>query len=202
MENITRRVVEDLPSRMPVTPGAYVIEHSKTGKIYIGSTNDVKQRRRGHLSTLANGINSNRGLQEAFDGDPELSFTFVLTGSRDEAYEYEQKLLNHYQGSEKLLNIAPDAKAAGLGLKRSEETRTKISEAQIGREPWNKGRPLDESHRQNVIRSREPLSKAVSVEGVVYPSLAEAGRSLGLSIGCVHKRVVSQTDRFKNYQFI
>ena len=203
MENITGQVFEDqLPRGMGESPGAYIVEHVKSGDFYVGSSAKLGVRKRLHMSTLRHGINRNEALQKAYDKDPGLRFTFVPTSTPEAAVEYEQKLLDHHRGDPKLLNIAIDAKSSGKGLVRSEETRAKISAAGMGREAFNKGKPLSEHHHQSVIASREKLAKPVSIEGVIYPSLAEATRQLNLTLGCAVKRVRSQTDQFRNWHYV
>jgi predicted GIY-YIG superfamily endonuclease len=155
MENITHKVYSDLPVGLGSSPGAYVIEHAKTGKIYVGSTGDLGNRKRGNICQLKKGKHHNGPLQTAFNTDTELSFLLIPTDTREEAYQYEQKLINHHSSTGLLFNIAPDVKSTGKGLVRSEKTRQLISDAGKGRIPFNKGQPLSESHRDAVIASRE-----------------------------------------------
>jgi hypothetical protein len=202
MDNITHEVFEDeLPRGKGLLPAAYIIEHPKSGLFYVGSTGEAGQRRRAHLSTLKLGKNRNHALQEAYNDDPELRFTFVLSSTKEEALALEQKLIDHHYGDPKLANVAPNAQAPGLGLVRSEETRLKIGEAGKGREPWNKGQTLSPIHLERVIASRDKISRKVCVEEVEYPSVSAASRALGVQPSCVVKRIASQTDQFKNYRY-
>lgn len=201
MENITLEALSELPKGMGLSPGVYVIEHVSTGSMYVGSTGELGQRKRWHLSTLRLGKNRNAPLQRAYDEDPQLDFTFIPTKTKEEAVAFEQQLLDHLQGDPRLLNIAPNAKAPGLGLIRSEETRARISVAGIGRESFNKGKPMTDSHHQNLIASREKLAKPVEINGVCYPSLAEATRQLNVSLGCAWKRINTHTNQFKNWRY-
>lgn len=202
MEQMTQPVLDELPVGDIVSNAAYIIEHEKSGKIYISSTADVRSRRNDHMSRLRKGINRNGPLQAAFNENQNLSFTFIPTATREEAYDFEQKLINHYKGSEMLLNLATDVKAAGKGLIRSEETRQKISEAGMGRPCKYKGQPVSEAHHLAIIASREKIRKQVSINGTVYPSLTEAGNQLGHTHSCIIKRIASQSDQFKDYFFL
>lgn len=183
-------------------PAVYVIEHEATGKIYIGSTGDIAQRKRAHRSDLSRGVARNKPLQDVFNSDSTIEFTVLPVATKEEAIAYEQKLLDQYKDSGLLLNVALDARASGKGLIRSEETRDRISEAGMGRTAFNKGKPLSEQHHSSLIESRKALSKAVVVDGQTYPSLNEAARQTGFSLGCIAKRISSKSESFTNYSYV
>lgn len=200
MDNIVE-VCEELPRRGGSKPAAYVIEHEKSGKFYVGSTGNAAQRKRGHLSDLRCGVNSNKELQDAFNDDPGLKFTFVLTPNREAAYDFEQKLLDHHKSDPRLCNTAPDARVPGKGMVRSEETRARISEVQIGKVSPLRGRTLSEEQRQKIVDTRERLRTPVVIDGVQYQSLSEAGQAMGVTASRIRKRILSPSDRFSNYSF-
>lgn len=199
MENITSFFPEEEAKRVP---GVYLITHEKTNDFYVGSSGDLQQRRRGHLSDLRRGCNKNKRLQHLYNSDENLKFLFKATSNREEAYKTEQELLDKFANSQHMLNTARHAKAAGLGLVRSEETRQKISQAGLGRIPPNKGVGMNEEYHSNFLRSREPLCKKVNVDGQEFVSLAEAARQLNLTIGCLHKRINSSNPSFSNYNYV
>lgn len=59
----------------------YIIENNKTGKFYIGRTNDPSARKRCHLSELRRGIHGNPRLQASFNKHGESAFEFKVVDS-------------------------------------------------------------------------------------------------------------------------
>lgn len=127
--------------------GTYTISHKKTGRIYIGSSNDMPRRARTHKSQLKNNCHPNWDLQRAYNDDPEIEFFFIITEDREAAYDREEQLINHWKDKVSLFNIATDVrngvanlseesiakiKQAITGLSRTEETRDKIRQAKLG----------------------------------------------------------------------
>lgn len=68
------------------------------------------------------------------------------------------------------------------GKTHSVETRQKLREASLGRLPSN--------------------TEKVLIDGVLYPSLTEAGRKLGLHCTVVRHRTLSKNPKFANYQLV
>lgn len=66
------------------------------------------------------------------------------------------------------------------GRTHSEETRKKLSEARKGNVP--------------------PNTLSVVIDGVIYPSLAEAGRQLGIPVPTIHYRIKSNNPKYSGYE--
>ena len=93
-----------------------------------------------------------------------------------------------------LKSVRDKISASSKGKEISPEHRKKISETQKGRIPWNlgvntgpawnRGIPHTEEQRAKMKASRnsrpDPIARAVECDGVIYPSVAEAARVLGL----------------------
>ena len=91
----------------------------------------------------------------------------------------------------KLLNIAiEDVTKTSLGLKRSVESREKMSESQTGRKFTNEAKknmsdaqkrylstPEGQARFSNIINK---ISKTVTIDGNTYSSISEASRILGI----------------------
>lgn len=58
----------------------YALKHEPTGKIYVGSTHDVINRVRTHISLLKRGYHTNVAMQEDFNRYGEGYVVFVLDG--------------------------------------------------------------------------------------------------------------------------
>lgn len=162
--------------------GAYTIEHTASGKFYVGSTNDLAGRRSRHLTDLKYNRHPNLHLQRAYNLDPRIEFFFVITEDREQAYDYEQTLLDIHMEQGNLFNMAKDARiavielseeskekhrAALTGLKRSEETKDRMRQAKLGksrseevREALRKhhlGTKLSEETRRKMSESRKGM---------------------------------------------
>jgi len=99
---------------------------------YFGQTQDFKQRKSKHLWHLKKGTHRNKFMQNVYDKHQDFHFQEVLHCSVDELNQQEQRLLDAFWGTEGCLNISKDAEAVQRGLKRSEETKKKLSEAMKG----------------------------------------------------------------------
>ncbi|MDQ2996402.1 MAG: GIY-YIG nuclease family protein [Chloroflexota bacterium] len=112
--------------------GVYQILCVPTGKIYIGSTSDLCTRWREHRWTLNRGTHHSQYLQRAWDKYGETAFIFsvlelVLPESLLQA---EQQWINKTRCYERNrgFNIC-SAAGSVLGIKRSDVTRQKMSDA-------------------------------------------------------------------------
>lgn len=118
---------------------------------YVGQSVDIKNRWRYHLASLRNGRHMNIVTQRAFDKYGELNFKFeiLIECDKSESTEIEQWFLDEMCPYQRCMNISTDAKAphrgkplsekhrlaisiGGRGMKRSDETRSKISAANTG----------------------------------------------------------------------
>jgi group I intron endonuclease len=111
--------------------GVYIIENTTNGHRYIGSTINLMQRKSQHFRALRSGNNNCKILQHAFDKYGETSFIFklLLICESFELLRYEQGLIDAFLPE---YNISLTA-GSQLGVKRSEETRRKISKAKTGK---------------------------------------------------------------------
>lgn len=77
--------------------GVYEIRNNITGKIYIGSSCNIKSRIKGHINSLKNKKHSNRYLQFSWNKHGEQCFEFrilVVVNNRDELLDIEQLWLD------------------------------------------------------------------------------------------------------------
>jgi group I intron endonuclease len=120
----------------PRTSGVYAIVNVFNGKAYIGSAVDIANRWRHHIDALRAGRGQRR-LQPAWDKYGESLFRFVVLdrtdASRRQLLGYEQYWIDDWKAAGKYgYNIRVDA-SSNLGLRSSDETRAKISAANVGR---------------------------------------------------------------------
>lgn len=110
-------------------PATYALIHPATSGVYVGSTGDLYKRIATHHGHLRARTHSSRALQAAFDLDPKFDLRFKLTASKKEAECGEQQLLDQFMSSGKLLNVATDARNAGVGHVLSDEVKAKLSQS-------------------------------------------------------------------------
>ena len=199
-----------------IEAGVYVLTHLPSMKLYVGSTVDVHRRMIQHSHGLRHGKHSNRNLQEACDEAPRFNLSFRPAPPNLSKAEllnlirgWEGDLLNQYQHSELLLNIAIDPTCPGKGVSPTSETREKISKSTMGRfvssETRQKrsealmGSTFTSVRRSNISESR--TKQRVSIGGVVYKNTTEAAQRLGFKCkGSVRFRCLS--DNHPDFQFI
>lgn len=156
-------------SSIPKSPGVYIITNTVDGKVYIGSSLDMRKRCEDHVSQLRRGVHHNRRLQNAWNKHSGDVFVFdvlevVKTRDRSATIPAEQKWLDFFQvGREACYNFLLLASSPGSQVTK-DETRRRISESKRGKRltPEHKaklrrariGRPLSEAHRAALSAAR------------------------------------------------
>ncbi len=142
--------------------GIYAIINRQNGKRYYGKTVDMKGRWKQHRTELRGNRHPNPPLQNAWNKYGEWSFLFLwietVPVERLEAVEQMYLDINRGKG----YNIATDSGAPGLGRKPSAETRRKMSEAQkrIGnRPPSSKGLKRSDEHKRQISDAQKGRKK-------------------------------------------
>lgn len=130
--------------------GIYAII-SPSGKKYIGSSSNLSKRWYQHKYLLNRGDHHNRHLINAWNKyEGNLKFVILLICSPEHCLLYEQIYLDYYKPE---YNIAKSSDKAfyALGVKRTQETREKISKSLIGKN--TKGRLQSEESKQKLSKS-------------------------------------------------
>jgi group I intron endonuclease len=131
--------------------GVYAIVNKVDGKLYVGSSKDLRRRWRNHLRELQSSKHSNDHLQRAFSKYGEDAFEFRIlqdVASEEELIPAEQYWLDFTRCYDRRYgyNIDPAADRSVIsfetaakisarirGRVRSEETRAKMRAASVGR---------------------------------------------------------------------
>lgn len=133
--------------------GIYLIEHTASGKVYVGSATVFRKRWNTHKYFLRSGTHHSAHLQAAWNKYGEESFVFksLFVCAKDLLIFYEQRAIDVYQSAnrrfgfnmrekaESMLGYVPSAvtreklRAANLGKKYSAETCAKLSAMRRGR---------------------------------------------------------------------
>jgi len=149
-------------------PGIYAIKNTINGRIYIGSSIGLRDRKSGHFRWLRLGEHCNPFLQADYNkhgGDKVYEFVVLETVEDiNLLIEREQHYIDRYfDNQDRCFNICPTA-GSNLGYKMSEETKRKISIALKGQiiHPNTLARLLD--------KERNPFSRA----GIEHPKSGKA----------------------------
>jgi len=126
-----------MSSSIPRTSGIYKIACLPTGKVYIGSSVNLYQRKIGHWRDLRGGTHHSKHLQCAWCKYGEAAFMFevlelVLAPFLVEREQYWLDKIRPYD-RRKGFNISPTAGSCS-GVKRSDEVRQMMSERE--RKRW------------------------------------------------------------------
>jgi group I intron endonuclease len=141
--------------------GIYKIENLVNGKIYIGSSVDIKNRWRQHLGYFSRGKHGNVYLQRAWDKYGSENFKFDIIEKCDTGIlaEREQYYIDLFDACKFGYNLSPTA-GSNLGMIHSEEFRKKISLAQMGK----KRGPHSEEHKRKISLSETGKKKRPHTE--------------------------------------
>jgi len=151
--------------------GIYLIKNILNNKIYVGSSVNIDKRWKEHKNHLKERKHHSVLLQRAWDKYGEQSFLFEIleeVSNPEHLLAYEQVYLDYYKSYEidRGYNICKIA-GSHLGIKRSEETRKKLSEAAKNRNEEtrkklreaNVGKKHSEQTKQKLREVRQNLSE-------------------------------------------
>jgi group I intron endonuclease len=120
-----------MASILDYNTGIYQIVNQINGKRYIGSSFQLKERKKQHLRLLDYN-HPNRHLQNAYNkyGENNFKFEVLLCCDKKDLLFYEQRAINIYK-MENLYNLRPKAES-NLGRKNSESSIQKMKESHRG----------------------------------------------------------------------
>ena len=118
--------------------GIYKIQSLiKPNRIYIGSAVNIKHRWECHVSDL--GLNKHHSvkLQRHYNkyGQKDLKYSLLLGCDKEDLIKIEQYFIDSYNPYFNNRKIAD----SNIGMRRSPESRKRMSDSHMGHIPWNKG---------------------------------------------------------------
>jgi len=114
--------------------GIYQIKNEMNGKSYVGSSANAPQRWWQHVCDLRHGRHHNQRLQHAFDKYGESAFVLSILEHVEDSTQLVLREQHYLDTLRPEYNIHPIARSP-LGVRRSLETREKMSEARRGKHP-------------------------------------------------------------------
>lgn len=147
----------------------YVILNTRNGKIYIGQTQDFRERSADHKRQLDRKCHKNIHLQNSWHKYGAKSFKFKILEycPIEKLDEREQHYLDAHIAKGICYNIALDAKAPTRGRKFTDEQKQRIAES-------HKGRTISDETRRKISESEK--GKFVSAETRLKQSAAKKGK--------------------------
>lgn len=195
--------------------GVYLFWSSQTGGTYIGSSGEVGKRLSQHRADIKAKRHSCRNVHDLLPTHTLMDFEVIVifTKDREQAFDFEQKLIDEIKSPRKLLNIAADARismkgrslspehkqsllAANVGRIKSSATRKNISEGlkaahaahpEYGRK-FSETRKSSAAAKAQLESIRELVQKKILLNGVLYPSIVEAARQTGRGESTIRRR--------------
>lgn len=189
---------------IPNTAGIYAIRHCESGKLYVGSSINLRARLSRHRTNLRGMMHGNKHLQNAWNKYGEKAFQFCvleLVTDRAQLTLIEQTWIDKLNAIASGFNKRPVA-ATNLGIKLSEETRRKIALA-------NKGRRVSEATREklrqaNTGKHHSPETRAKL--SIVFSGMNKGPKSaehrhklslahVGKTLSAEHRRKLSESHK-------
>lgn len=181
----------------------YILTEINTGKLYVGSSGKIYTRIIYHKTSIKakNHPNSNVNKLLEISDIKNFDVIIIFTDTRDEAYELEQMFIDMYKNTNRLLNTARDVRYARLGAKNSEIHVQKMRQIMTGRKASVETRKIQSSfHKTNqrAIEQHKEIIEAkrrkISVYGVNYKSITEAGNKSPYSHSFIRRRLRKNND--------
>lgn len=162
---------------LPYLCGIYVITCTSTGKIYIGSSHNIKYRFSKHKYMLRRDKHPNKHLQRAWNvyGEDRFSFAILEHVAPDRLIEREQYYLDTLKPFGSVgFNGNPNAnKSPTLGVGHKPETLLKLSEA------GKKAKGLKRTPEQCAAKSKAMMGHKLSAETRAKIGAAHQGKRRG-----------------------
>lgn len=168
---------------VPQVPGVYMITNTTTGKFYVGSSKNCRNRWRSHVSMLRSGKSPCVHLQNAWNKYGECSFCVSII---EETSAYKQAEQGYIDSLKPAYNIATSVTSAMLGRKHTEGTKSKMRTSATGRTISEPARTAMSAAATGRKHSQESIEKMRIAHAGQSPSMTNraatvARNKLGLS---------------------
>ena len=162
--------------------GIYEFKNKVSGKSYVGSTKDHKERYWSHISKLKRNIHDNKELQKDFNllGRDNFEMIMLEECSIDMLLEREQfwsdKIINKYNTRKNV--------CSNIGVEHNKEIKNAMSSSRMGANNPFYGKKHSEESKNKLARSGSLSSRSKLVidteTGIFYNCAREAGEANGI----------------------
>ena len=129
--------------------GVYKIVNLIDNTTYIGSSVNVWKRFIIHKHLLRHNKHDNVHLQRAWNKFNESDFEFYVVEETENLTEREQYWLDYYKLNGKIYNLCLECVESQLGIKRTSNSKKRMSEAKIGKiASLETKKKMSESHKK------------------------------------------------------
>lgn len=186
--------------------GVYTIRNLQNDKRYVGSSADVEDRWRSHITRLNNGKHPNKKLQASwlkYGGEKSFEFRLIEAVLPDRLLltAREQHWIDTYSACTLGYNIRPKAESC-LGLKRgpqSEEHRRKNSEAKMGDKNPNYGKPFSEERKRKISLAQKGVSRGPHSEETKHTMSTSQKARYANGISEEHREQLAKAQKARVY---
>jgi group I intron endonuclease len=120
---------------LPAAPGIYIIRHRDSGKLYVGSSVNIRRRAYSHENALTHGTHANAHLQAAFALYGDAAFEVTLIGAvadRETLRAAEAAAIARFRSDDRALGYNVEPVVMGP-VGRAPETILKMAAASRGK---------------------------------------------------------------------
>lgn len=162
---------------------------------YIGQAKNFKNRWDRHAWSLKANKHRNQILQRAYNKYQTLEFDILAYCTEDKLDSIEQSLIDAYYDEDNCANLCPEVSTT-RGRKHTEESKAKMSASHKGKIVSAETRARQSAVRKGKQGRPKPLnagkaSKPVEINGVLYASMGEAARQLGIKRQTLNWRLLN-----------
>lgn len=135
---------------MPAASGIYLIRHEESGKVYVGSSINLRKRLHEHVRRLNRGDHPNQHLLAAWALYGPAAFSISVLELTDDLTAAEQRHIDSMNAADRAFGYNKQAIAdRQTGMRRSAETCARIGAAKRGNKN-RLGQTLDDDARQRI----------------------------------------------------
>jgi group I intron endonuclease len=167
-------------------PGIYCIRNVVSGRVYVGSSVNIRSRWKSHRANLNNGRHPGKVMQASWDRHGPDAFEFSVLEFVENPHDLiaaEQRWIDALRAVDPELgfNVSPTAGNC-LGVKHTEETRAKLASSRRGKPKSPEHRKaIGDAHRGRTIpeERRERVAEGVRRYFAENPEARERMRDVG-----------------------